>query len=120
MYDRATSDSPYGLPASANALRPSAIEYSDWWVCIPEPLMPWIGFGMNVAYRPCCWAIALSANLKVMALSAVRSASEYSKSISCWPTATSWWAASTLMPNASSASTMSWRISWARSVEKSK
>ena len=33
--------------------------------------MPWIGLGMNVAYRPCCWAIALSANLKVIALSAV-------------------------------------------------
>ena len=40
-------------------------------MCIPEPLIPWIGLGMNVAYRPCCWAIALSANLKVIALSAV-------------------------------------------------
>ena len=72
--------------------------------------MPWIGLGMNVAYRPCCWAIALSVNLKVIALSAVWSASAYSKSISCWPAATSWWAASTRMPNASSASTMSCRI----------
>ena len=33
--------------------------------------MPWIGLGMNVAYRPCCWAIAFSANLNVIALSAV-------------------------------------------------
>ena len=89
-------------------------------MCIPEPLMPWIGLGMNVAYRPCCWAIALSANLKVIALSAVCSASLYSKSISCCPAATSWWAASTRIPNASRASTMSWRTSWARSVEKSK
>ena len=120
MYERATSDSPYGFVASAKALRPSAIDHSDWWACIPEPLMPWIGLGMNVAYSPCCWAMALSANLNVTALSAVVSASEYSKSISCCPTATSWCAASTLMPNASSASTMSWRISCARSVEKSK
>ena len=120
MYERATSDRPYGLAASAKALRPSAIDHRLWWVCMPEPLIPWIGLGMNVAYSPWSWAMALRANLKVIALSAVRSASEYSKSISCWPSATSWWAASTRIPNASSASTMSWRISWARSVEKSK
>jgi hypothetical protein len=76
-----------------------------------------LGFGMNVAWSPCCWAIAFSANLNVIALSAVLSASAYSKSISCWPAATSWWAASTLIPNASRASTMSWRTSCARSVE---
>ncbi len=89
MYERARSLSPYGPAASANALRSSAIDHRLWWTCIPEPLIPKIGLGMNVAYRPCCWAIALSAYLKVTALSAVRSASEYSKSISCWPTATS-------------------------------
>ena len=89
MYDRATSDSPYGFEPSANALRSSAMEYSDWCACMPDPLMPWIGLGMNVAYRPCCWAMALRANLKVIALSAVVSASEYWKSISCCPTATS-------------------------------
>ena len=33
-------------------------------MCIPEPLIPWIGLGMNVAYRPCCWAIALSVELE--------------------------------------------------------
>ena len=38
---------------------------------MPEPLIPWIGLGMNVAYSPCCWAMAFSANLKVIALSAV-------------------------------------------------
>ena len=43
-------------------------------MCMPEPLMPWIGLGMNVAYRPCRLAMALSVNLKVMALSAVRQA----------------------------------------------
>ena len=82
---RRDGDRPYGFVASANALRCSAIEHRIWWVCIPEPLIPWIGLGMNVAYRPCCWAIALSVNLKVIALSAVWSASAYSKSISCWP-----------------------------------
>ena len=71
MYDRATSDRPYGSFASANAFRSSAIENRLWCVCMPEPLIPWIGLGMNVAYRPCCCAIALSANLKVIALSAV-------------------------------------------------
>ncbi len=120
MYERATDDSPYGAATSANAFRPSAIEYRLWWVCIPEPLMPKIGLGMKVAYRPCCCAIAFSANLNVIALSAVLRASAYSKSISCWPWATSWCAASTRMPNPSSASTMSWRTSCARSVEKSK
>ena len=33
--------------------------------------MPSIGLGMNVAYRPCRLAMALSVNLKVIALSAV-------------------------------------------------
>ena len=33
-------------------------------MCIPEPLIPWIGLGMNVAYRPCCCAIALSVELE--------------------------------------------------------
>ena len=49
MYERATSDRPYGFDASAKAFLPSAIEYRLWWVCIPEPLIPKIGFGMNVA-----------------------------------------------------------------------
>ncbi len=61
-----------------------------------------------------------SVKRNVTALSAVRRASSYVKSISCCPGATSWWAASTLMPNASSAFTMSWRTSCARSVLKSK
>jgi hypothetical protein len=120
MYDLAIGDRPYDDSASANAFRSCSIEYRLWWVCMPEPLIPWIGLGMNVAYRPCCWAMALRVVLKVTALSAVWSASAYSKSISCWPAATSWCAASTRMPNASSASTMSWRIVTARSVEKSK
>jgi hypothetical protein len=37
-----------------------------------------------------------------------------------WPAATSWWAASTRMPNDSSASTMSCRIDVPRSELKSK
>ena len=39
---------------------------------MPVPLMPWNGLGMNVAYRPCCWAIAFSVVRNVTALSAVR------------------------------------------------
>ena len=49
MYERARSDSPYLLSGSANALRPSSIEKRLWCVCMPEPLMPKIGLGMNVA-----------------------------------------------------------------------
>ena len=90
-------------------------------MCMPEPLMPKIGLGMNVAYSPCSWAMALSVNLKVTRVVGGLAARRRSwKSISCWPAATSWWAASTLMPKASSALTMSWRTFWARSVEKSK
>ena len=29
---------------------------SDWWVCMPEPLSPKIGFGMNVALFPAALA----------------------------------------------------------------
>ena len=82
--------------------------------------MPKNGFGMNVAYRPFDAATALSVVLKVTALSAVRSASAYSKSISCWPVATSWCAVSTLMPNSSSAFIISLRTSVPRSSERSK
>ena len=49
MYERARSESPYRLSGSANAFRPSAIEKRLWWVCMPEPLIPKIGLGMNVA-----------------------------------------------------------------------
>ena len=88
-YDLAIGDSPYDASASANAFCDFSMEYRLWCVCIPEPLIPWIGLGMNVAYRPCCWAIAFRVVLKVTALSAVWSASAYSKSISCCPAATS-------------------------------
>src|SRR5919204_5250732 len=37
----------YSSVASKNALRSPS--NSDWWVCIPEPLTPATGFGMNVA-----------------------------------------------------------------------
>ena len=83
---------------SLNAFFAFLMSHSDWWVCIPEPLMPKNGLGMNVAYRPFGAAIALSVVLKVTALSAVRSASAYWKSISCWPVATSWCAVSTWIP----------------------
>ena len=51
--------------------------------------MPKIGLGMNVANRSCALATALTTYLNVIELSAVRSASSYLKSISCWPSATS-------------------------------
>ena len=40
MYERATSDRPYGFVASAKALRSSAIDHSDWWVCMPGAVDP--------------------------------------------------------------------------------
>jgi hypothetical protein len=45
----------------------------------------------------------LTTKRKVAMLSAVVTASPYLKSISCWPGATSWWAASISKPIASSA-----------------
>ena len=87
---------------------------------MPDPLMPKNGLGMKVAYSPCRAATALRVVLKVTALSAVRSASAYSKSISCWPVATSWCAVSTLIPNASRSFIISLRTSVPRSSERSK
>ncbi len=65
---------------------------------MPEPLTPKIGFGMKVACRPWSRATFLTTKRKVETLSAVVTASAYLKSISCWPGATSWWAASTSKP----------------------
>ena len=51
--------------------------------CMPEPLIPNTGFGINVACKPYCAATALTATLNVVTLSAVVKISEYLKSISC-------------------------------------
>src|SRR5581483_8144054 len=49
-YARASCDSPAGQDLSAKSGVPSF--QSDWWQCMPEPLSPKIGFGMNVAVFP--------------------------------------------------------------------
>ncbi len=85
-------------------------------MCMPDPLTPKIGFGMNVACRPWSSATFLTMNRKVETRSAVVIASAYLKSISCWPGATSWCAASTSKPICSRASTMSRRASSPRST----
>ena len=71
---------------------------------------------MNVACRP--WSIATFLTMKrnVETRSAVVIASAYLKSISCWPAATSWCAASTSNPICSRARTMSRRASSPRST----
>ena len=61
-------------------------------------------------------ATFLTTKRKVTMLSAVVIASVYLKSISCWPGATSWCAASTSNPIDSSTSTMSRRASSPRST----
>ena len=43
---------------SANSGLPSF--QSDWWLCMPEPLSPKSGFGMNVAVLPCWRATFLT------------------------------------------------------------
>ena len=49
---------------SKNAFDPSSLN-NETLQCIPEPLIPAIGFGMNVAYNPCLRAIDLTTNLNV-------------------------------------------------------
>jgi hypothetical protein len=49
MYDRATSDRPYLLSGSAKAFRLLGDRPQALVGVHPEPLIPWIGFGMNVA-----------------------------------------------------------------------
>ena len=41
------------------------------WVCIPDPLMPNTGFGMNVACNPLVIATCFTTNRNVVMLSAV-------------------------------------------------
>ena len=51
-------------------------------MCIPEPLCPDIGFGMNVARTPCCTATCFTIDLNSTVLSAVVSGSVGPKLIS--------------------------------------
>ena len=60
-----------------------------WCTCMPLPLTPQMGFGMNVAWRPCFLATALRACLRANTRSAEVMASAYLRSISYWLGATS-------------------------------
>ncbi len=71
MYQRARSDRPAYPASSKNSGSPPF--QSDWWVCMPEPLSPKIGFGMNVRDFPCRQATFLRTYLNVMSLSAMPS-----------------------------------------------
>ena len=73
----AVSERWYSALGSKNAFLPSL--NNDMLQCIPEPLIPYTGFGINVAWSPYCAAIALTATLKVTTLSAVVNISEYLK-----------------------------------------
>ena len=53
--------------------------------CAPDPHEPVYGFGMNVANRPCCFAICFASNRNSVSRSAISSAGAYSKSNSYWP-----------------------------------
>ncbi len=59
--------------AAKNALWPSL--KSDWCVCMPLPLMPNTGLGMNVACTPWSMAICLTTSRYVITLSAMVRAS---------------------------------------------
>ena len=83
---------------------------------MPEPFSPCSGLAMNVACMPCWAAITLTTMRNVIRLSAVVSASAWRKSISCWPIATSWCAASRWKPIFCSVSSMSRRQSSPRST----
>ena len=66
------ADRWYWSAPSKNWLRPSV--KSDMCVCMPEPFSPNSGFGMNVAYTPCCAATSLTISRYVIVWSAMSSA----------------------------------------------
>src|SRR5206468_4446222 len=74
----------------------------DWWQCMPDPLSPKMGFGMNVAVFPNLRAVFLTTYLYHMVQSAIFF--KLLKRIDnshCPPDATSWWNTSTGIPTAS-------------------
>jgi hypothetical protein len=86
---------PYSLPANSG-FSPFQI---DWWTCMPLPLSPKIGFGMNVAVLPCFQATFLTMYLYHISASPICSSGRKRMSISAWPAvATSWCCFSTRMP----------------------
>src|SRR6478672_7899495 len=89
----------------------------DWWQCMPEPLSPKIGFGMNVAVLPCLRETFLTMYLYHMVQSAIDLRVLNRIDSSHWPPeATSWWNTSTGMPTASMTSAISVRMSVSVSV----
>ena len=82
-----------------------------WLQCIPLPLIPKNGFGMNVTWYPRLSTNALIACLNVTTASAVFSASSNLKSTSCCPGATSWWLTSMLKFSFSRPNTISFLTS---------
>ena len=60
MHEDAAQVAPRELrkPRVARLVEKSGVPsfHSDWWVCIPEPLSPKIGFGMKVALLPAALA----------------------------------------------------------------
>src|ERR1700758_3167110 len=60
-YAQASCERPAGPDLSAKSGVPSF--HNDWWQCMPEPLSPKIGFGMNVAVLPAASAVFLTTYL---------------------------------------------------------
>src|SRR5687767_6834075 len=81
-YHSAICDSPAYLSPANSGLPPF---HSDWWVCMPEPLSPKIGFGMNVTDLPYWLATLLVIHLYFIMLSADFSSVVNRRSISAWP-----------------------------------
>ena len=114
MYQRPTSERPaYPSPAK-RGLPPFQ---NDWWQCIPLPLSPYCGFGMNVADLLLRRATFFTTYLNHMRLSAIEVRVENFIPISHWPAlATSWWPTSTSIPLSISVVIMSARRSPSTSV----
>src|SRR5215470_1603156 len=72
MYAIASSLMPPYLSPANSGFSPFQI---DWWTCMPEPLSPKIGFGMNVAVLPLRQATFLTMYLNFMTSSAALSSS---------------------------------------------
>ena len=84
----------------------------DMCVCMPEPLSPKSGLGMNVTVLPYFLATFLMMYLYIIILSAMVTRVSKSMSISAWPAvATSWCWASMLMPQSIIVSIISLRMS---------
>src|SRR5579872_1312359 len=81
-YHSASCESP-AYPSPANRASPPL--HKDWWVCMPLPLSPKMGFGMNVTVFPLRLATFLTMYLYSSILSAERTSESYFRSISVWP-----------------------------------